>query len=316
MFDALAELKDVDINNPFSSNILSLDQCNSYYKHVTLVINTIEDYISVVDYLQDESVFIELVYRGMADDSWELLPSLGRCEFYFDSAEYEMVRELIHLRPEEFADLPSDFDMIAKMQHFGLPTRLLDFTRNPLVALYFACSDKETKDGRIVITVDSSSIWSHKLIERICSLYRFDDFIRLYLDDFLGDDFTEDEYNKLIARPLMEMPKYSNERMRRQSSLFMVFPNVIKPSRFEGDFKDGCIRKIIQPRIKPIDDACMQNEMCSIIIPSEFKKTILKQLEMLGINEAYLFPEVEYTAKHVKEKYASLFVRDEEDNND
>lgn len=47
----------------------------------------------------------------------------------------------------------------------------------------------------------------------------------------------------------------------------------------------------------------MKKYFCSIIIEPKYKKQILNELDLMNINEAYLFPELEYTAKSVKEKY-------------
>lgn len=43
-------------------------------------------------------------------------------------------------------------DILIKMQHYGMPTRLLDLTKNPLVALYFACVSKPNNDGVVYTT--------------------------------------------------------------------------------------------------------------------------------------------------------------------
>lgn len=52
--------------------------------------------------------------------------------------------------PEEFVGLRSNFEVLSKMQHFEFPTRLLDLTENPLVALYFAISTNQRKDGSVI----------------------------------------------------------------------------------------------------------------------------------------------------------------------
>ena len=77
-------------------------------------------------------------YRGQADSAWHLSPKLYREGLF--KKENVLLSELTRLSPDSFAGM-NHFDSLVKMQHYGLPTRLLDMTQNPLIALYFACVD-------------------------------------------------------------------------------------------------------------------------------------------------------------------------------
>lgn len=104
-------------------------------------ISSVKDFLDIVFRTQlcergnDSSSFF---YRGHSNHKWELIPAILR-KSSFTEKEDELVRSFYAYNPSEFSNCMSTFDLLVKMRHYGLPTRLLDITRNPLVALYFAC---------------------------------------------------------------------------------------------------------------------------------------------------------------------------------
>ena len=99
----------------------------------------------------DENV----IYRGHADISWDLKPSIGR----HYSGTWKKVLELEQKSLDEFKkrSIPflkykpsSDIEWLCLMQHHGCATRLLDFTTNPLIAIFFASDPDVEEDGEIV----------------------------------------------------------------------------------------------------------------------------------------------------------------------
>ncbi|WP_297483416.1 FRG domain-containing protein [uncultured Photobacterium sp.] len=91
-------------------------------------------------------------FRGQADEKWALLPSAGREDYYLPSnrdlgrfrewSNYAIAHERL---PENI------IEALALAQHHGLSTRLLDWSKNPLVACYFCVISEIESDGAIYI---------------------------------------------------------------------------------------------------------------------------------------------------------------------
>ena len=84
----------------------------------------------------DHAIF----FRGHSNKNYKLEPYIYRDEIIKN--EHIIFKELLLRCPQDFEHCKTTFEFLVKMQHYSLPTRLLDITTNPLIALYFACQSK------------------------------------------------------------------------------------------------------------------------------------------------------------------------------
>lgn len=120
------------------------------------VITSVSDYLEKLKEIAvDENS--QLFYRGVSNEEYAKpennIPSIYRNSGWIEN-EDKMFYELVSRVPEEFKDCQNTFEYLVKMQHYGYPTRLLDITSNPLVALYFACVGDEKddqNDGAVIL---------------------------------------------------------------------------------------------------------------------------------------------------------------------
>lgn len=159
-----------------------------------------------------------MIYRGVKSKTYKLIPKIGRIEPPPSSKskkknEEEILR-LFKERALPYLDFvpKTDWDWLALGQYHGLPTRLLDWTRNPLVACYFAVEEQSDEDSMIYA-------YHH----------------RLYIS--LSKNPKPFEYKKAGKF----IPRHIIPRITAQAGLFTIHPNPHEP------FNSNNIDKIIIP---------------------------------------------------------------------
>lgn len=157
-------------------------------------VTSVTKYVSLI-----EKSGASFFYRGQSQD-WPLIPSLGRVKHgHFEELtilERDIIREFKRVSIPHLKQVPSSFEeWILHAQHYGLPTRLLDWTSNPLKALYFAVEDiRNTNDG-VVYSSDAHNIDWNNLIPDLN-----------------------------VTSPYFFRPQHLNERITAQESMFLLFP--------------------------------------------------------------------------------------------
>ncbi|AKK06705.1 FRG domain protein [Corynebacterium mustelae] len=142
------------------------------------------------------ALFPEPLYRGQSNAEWDLSASLFRYGERFWKHEQEIFQKIIAENPTEFIGM-TDFQKLAHIQHHGFPTRLIDVTFNPLVALFFACEGETGKDGEVSVFKNVSLFDEENSLIKLISLLSF----RGKWEKFVYNSSFESEisYNLVLA---------------------------------------------------------------------------------------------------------------------
>jgi hypothetical protein len=277
----------------------------------------------------DPHNFHGIWFRGQSDESWSLEPGVFRQKDTYD--EGSAAWHFMLTATEERSRCSTDFEWLCLMQHYGLPTRLLDWTQSALVALFFACEeiDKQSVDGSLFILnaqklnfLDANrSRWASVLMpnsaavalrsamarsidvaEFFAVLKGFDR--RTVIDPFLIEQCSKERDLNYLNTAVAVFPYRSYPRMVVQHSVFTLHGGkAAQPKRIAGD---------LEPLPPPIPLA-MLNEMfpemgsflIKLTVRADKKRRLLQELKLLGSTRSSLFPELEHQAAFLKERWTA-----------
>lgn len=275
------------------------------------IINTINRYMDLLNEIGE--VNFKLFYRGHSNVSYKLEPSIYRDEIWLKN-EKKMYQELLINCPNDFSKLKNHIEILAEMQHYGLPTRLLDVTQNPLIALYFACEDLATYAGEVIIFVENKDKIKYPQSDTVAMLSSLPVFTYEEQKEFYilsrDSSLTSEEFNRRIERLIhevkMERPGFQSKvnPIDLRSCLFCIPARVNKRlDKQEGAFiVCGLLdEKYGEKKENSLSNLRVKNsENKKIVCIIENKDRLQKHLNTLGINKARVYPEIDDVADYIK----------------
>lgn len=237
----------------------------------TIEVSSLQSFINNTLRLADQD---NTLFRGQSN-AWPLTPKLSRVTSRSHANYAELEQQLMNDFKNQSIGLlspkpDSDWDWLAVAQHHGLATRLLDWTTNPLVALWFAVKDPFKKDPEI--RRDSGVVWVLKPAG----------------DDQLRTDEASVPWDLKNTRVFR--PPHLTRRIVAQSGWFSAHWYNREENRFAK--LDGINE--MKPKLTKLR-----------ILPKQFS-SLRQELSRLGINSATMFPDLDGLCKDILRNHTRL----------
>ena len=207
-------------------------------------------------------------FRGQGRATWDLVPSIGRNPIHL-TAELTSIKRFKQDAWSHISSPPSDeWGWISTMQHYRAKTRLLDWSENPLVALYFALanSDDDSERGALwcldPVALNSES--GHRRAFAMDILAFGDPELESYLPDQV-------DARKASLDPLAVIGPRNTSRMVAQSGTFTI----------------------IHAEPRPIEKVGKKKHIWRYTISPGVKREIRRELQIIGVTEYAIFPELD-----------------------
>lgn len=218
-----------------------------------------------------------LWYRGHANSSWQLQPKLSREKGYLRN-EVTMLKHFQQDAAPRLREKPdSQWDWIFLAQHYGLPTRLLDWSENPLIGLYFAVETNnadmdEAVDGALFeLNPDSLNADTTGEASTDVVMFGHDN----HLENYLPGNGAKSRMG-----PIAAIAGRSFDRIIAQSGTFTI------------THKDHVL-----------DETNPNFGLTKIIVPAVDKDFIREELADLNIRASTVYPDLDHLASYVMERH-------------
>lgn len=251
------------------------------------------------------------IFRGQTDYKWKLESAIDRVSFDSKLPNQKYLFEQFciihfkrnpHLYSEKF-NTHSDFQVLSLLQHYGSPTRLLDFSTSPYVAAFFAANNSEN-DGSIY------AINSSELLSTTNYLFgtKYDDGSEEMNNLKKTEGISNDDVFKILVlgkeqRKFVELvqPFFLFDRMIQQNGAFLC----------QGDINIS-FEENLKSNYEFLSSLKNPNPYYKIKIKHEWKSEIIRDLFNMNITSATLFPDIEGYLKSLKNKF-EIYTQDRGD---
>ncbi|MFA5597645.1 MAG: FRG domain-containing protein [Pusillimonas sp.] len=235
-------------------------------------IENVSHLIEAIKTTEGEFNSAQMWFRGLEDASWELIPSIHRKHKILE-AEYANRFRLN--APAVYSNCPSTNDYskwLPLMQHYGLPTRLLDWSESPLIALFFAIESKDSDGDRALWMLAPGKL--NEIFDFSVIPFLNNEKIQTIVENSFNRDKLFSNIDFLaVAAPL------ENPRMSAQMGHFTIH-NTRDPLNMHPD---------------------VNSFLKKYIIPYNSVQKIRTELNMLGIRRSKIFPDLTNLAKEISE---------------